>query len=293
MVILKLAGLTITTATISGFAGVFVFTYFVWRRGQKLGFNAEKLFDYSLLFLAAGSVGYLITPYSGAVFSIIAGYLYLKKQSYSLRKMSRVTAPAFFLAAGVYLLGFPRLTLSLLFAIFGIVVLIFEKLNLFKDSAYFGLTVLFLSGLQVYLAQNSVVFFFSISLFVISAMSIIKSTQNPELTKELVQKIKNKLQKQEKDIKKELSNLEEQDPYLVEGRETHDPEEDVLEDSGHERLEILKNTLRSSLSQVRKALETVNSGKYGQCTRCGKQISKNRLLAHPATEVCRECAEEE
>ncbi len=292
MVIFRIASLTITTATLSGFAGVFFFTYFVWRRGQIFGFNAEKLFDYSLLFLAAGSLGYLITPYLGAVLAMLASCLYLNKQKYSWRKISRIAAPAFFIAGSIYLAGIPALTLALLFAIFGMLTLIAEKIDLFKDAAYFSLTVLFLSGLQIYYGESGVIFFVSIALFIISAMAVIKSTQNPELTKQLLQKIKEKLQKQEKDIKQEIENLQEQDPYLVDDREGYDVEDDVMEDQGHERLEILKNRLKANLNQVQTALSAVKLGKFGKCSKCGKQISKERLLAHPATEICRQCAQE-
>ncbi len=293
MIIFTLGPVTLTTATVSGFVAVFTFTYGVWRRGQQFGFNTEKLFDFSLVFLASGGAGFLVTPYLGAILSVLVGYLYLNKQKYSWRKISRVVAPVFFLSGAIFFAGFLSLTLTLLFAIFGITLLVFEQLELFMDAAFFCLAVLFLSGLQIYWAEGPVVLSVSIILFGISAMTALKLTRNPELTKELLQQIKDKLQRQEKDIKDELRDLEGQDPYHVPGRESYDPEEDVLEDQEHERLEILKGRLRSSLNQVQKALSAIKSSNYGTCQKCGKPISKERLLAHSATELCRECAEEE
>jgi len=47
--------------------------------------------------------------------------------------------------------------------------------------------------------------------------------------------------------------------------------------------------LKSRLIDVDKALERIENGTYGICTKCNKPIEKERLEANPATEGCNVC----
>jgi RNA polymerase-binding transcription factor DksA len=41
---------------------------------------------------------------------------------------------------------------------------------------------------------------------------------------------------------------------------------------------------------VRRALDRVAEGSYGECTRCGAEISEGRLTARPEASLCIDCA---
>ena len=52
----------------------------------------------------------------------------------------------------------------------------------------------------------------------------------------------------------------------------------------------LQETEESILTQVREALQLIESGRYGKCIRCGETIPPGRLQAIPYTRYCVECA---
>lgn len=51
----------------------------------------------------------------------------------------------------------------------------------------------------------------------------------------------------------------------------------------------LERTLESSLRDVEKALERIESDTYGICKYCNKEIAEARLRARPASSSCVEC----
>jgi DnaK suppressor protein len=46
------------------------------------------------------------------------------------------------------------------------------------------------------------------------------------------------------------------------------------------------------LRSIEEALKAIDSGQYGECIRCGKDIKEKRLMAVPWTTVCIRCQEE-
>lgn len=50
-------------------------------------------------------------------------------------------------------------------------------------------------------------------------------------------------------------------------------------------------TLESKLNVVKAALQRIENGTYGRCTKCKGEISDERLEANPAAEMCIHCAE--
>lgn len=54
--------------------------------------------------------------------------------------------------------------------------------------------------------------------------------------------------------------------------------------------DVLVTELRSTLSEIDKALHKLDVGAYGVCERCGKLIAPDRLEAMPATALCISCA---
>ncbi len=53
----------------------------------------------------------------------------------------------------------------------------------------------------------------------------------------------------------------------------------------------LEGSARDMLASVDAALVRVDEGRYGVCTRCGKEIQPERLDAVPAAELCIACKE--
>lgn len=47
---------------------------------------------------------------------------------------------------------------------------------------------------------------------------------------------------------------------------------------------------RQRLADIEAAIERIDQGTWGECSSCGKPISKARLQALPMTQVCVECA---
>jgi RNA polymerase-binding transcription factor DksA len=54
--------------------------------------------------------------------------------------------------------------------------------------------------------------------------------------------------------------------------------------------ETLAGKLRDALDEVEQALSKLESGTYGACESCGRQIDPVRLEAKPAARRCIECA---
>lgn len=54
--------------------------------------------------------------------------------------------------------------------------------------------------------------------------------------------------------------------------------------------EALATTLKETLSEVEHALSKLETGEFGKCERCGKEIAAARLEAMPASRFCIECA---
>ena len=47
------------------------------------------------------------------------------------------------------------------------------------------------------------------------------------------------------------------------------------------------------LKKVRKSLQKIEEGTFGECENCGTQISHNRLVARPTADLCIQCKEAE
>jgi DnaK suppressor protein len=69
----------------------------------------------------------------------------------------------------------------------------------------------------------------------------------------------------------------------------HDPEGATL---AFERQHLAAHIghARDQLREINAALSRLDSGSYGICEQCGKQIPAERLAARPATTTCVECA---
>ena len=51
-----------------------------------------------------------------------------------------------------------------------------------------------------------------------------------------------------------------------------------------------RRQLETRLQQIKRALEQIEQGNYGQCVRCGAPIPRGRLEIMPETRLCVSCA---
>lgn len=71
-----------------------------------------------------------------------------------------------------------------------------------------------------------------------------------------------------------------------------DWEELAVEREGDEVLEQLGQSGQDEILRIRAALQRIRDEEYGFCTRCGAEISAERLDVLPDTPLCRNCAAE-
>lgn len=69
-----------------------------------------------------------------------------------------------------------------------------------------------------------------------------------------------------------------------------DWEESAVEREGDEVLEQLGQSGQHEIARIRAALGRLRDGSYGDCARCGEQISAERLAVLPDTPLCKSCA---
>ncbi|MEI8406902.1 MULTISPECIES: TraR/DksA family transcriptional regulator [unclassified Kribbella] len=69
----------------------------------------------------------------------------------------------------------------------------------------------------------------------------------------------------------------------------HDPEGSTIAFERSQTTSLLA-AATNHLTDVDKALNKIANGNYGHCERCAAPISRERLLARPATHTCITCA---
>ena len=74
------------------------------------------------------------------------------------------------------------------------------------------------------------------------------------------------------------------------GHDTKDWGDLALERESDEVLEELGLSGHQEIRMIKAALARIDSGNFGICTKCGNDISAERLNAVPFTPFCRSCA---
>jgi DnaK suppressor protein len=76
--------------------------------------------------------------------------------------------------------------------------------------------------------------------------------------------------------------------------ETPDPDssERAVQMEDDEALEGQARVAANEIASVRRALERIEDGSYGQCVKCGEEIAEGRLEARPEAAMCITCASE-
>ncbi|TSC66306.1 MAG: TraR/DksA family transcriptional regulator [Microgenomates group bacterium Gr01-1014_80] len=111
------------------------------------------------------------------------------------------------------------------------------------------------------------------------------------LPQETFKKIKRVLQRQEREIEKNIKSIEKDDPVKGDGlAESSEPGTDSWVADVHGRAEAIKVSLQTLLARTKNSLANLRSGKYGKCENCGKQIQPQRLEAIPTATLCLSCS---
>lgn len=82
------------------------------------------------------------------------------------------------------------------------------------------------------------------------------------------------------------ASLEEETGDMLSGSADNHMADTATETYERELDEGLEEDARDQLRQVEKALERIESGEYGRCEICGKEIPVERLEAVPWTTLC-------
>ena len=109
---------------------------------------------------------------------------------------------------------------------------------------------------------------------------------------DILKQIKEKLQSRKNDLEKELAKISRLDEH---GREANyedigdDEDVNAQEVSSYADNQSLVAELSKNLDDVNKSLAKIESGEYGKCRYCKKEINPQRLLARPSSGACISC----
>jgi len=119
------------------------------------------------------------------------------------------------------------------------------------------------------------------------------------MDKILLKQLKQKLEEEKAELEKILSSFSKKARKKTNDWETkfpqfgsHTSEQDENADEVEEYTNLLplEHRLELQLLDVKRALEKIEKDKnYGICEKCGKEISKERLMIIPETKFCSKC----
>jgi len=109
---------------------------------------------------------------------------------------------------------------------------------------------------------------------------------------QLLKPIAEYFRKLEKELLQRKGQLAQEDPFTDDGRFNDNASDDTeaAEQWGHARTQALSGETEAALNRVRGAMERVEKGSYGQCTKCGGMVDTERLAIDPTAELCMKCA---
>lgn len=109
------------------------------------------------------------------------------------------------------------------------------------------------------------------------------TTQSTELN---IEEMRQKLLTRRAELTHDLHKMEK----VLDQPAPRDIEDAASERQGDEVLEALGRAEVAEVHQIDAALARIDEGTYGQCLKCGEDISAARLDLLPATPLCRNCA---
>ena len=69
-----------------------------------------------------------------------------------------------------------------------------------------------------------------------------------------------------------------------------DWEEQAVDLADDDALAGVDEVMRDEIAQIERALDRIESGDYGECANCGKDIAEKRLEVQPTATLCIDCA---
>jgi len=309
----------------------FIFWLFIlWYESKKDGFDTEHFFDLVSLSLICGAVAYwaahsfynyleiyyptnillkpdkalimVFTPFWAA---LIPTFIMAAKRKWSKYRILDIYALAFgfltiFLSFGWFLIygTFEYMVVAALTLIFYFGVLRFRGYK-FVSGLVFSQFIFFLILLLVSFLRYQGYLLFSGVLFMIAVVNLYfrrkRYMQNKRsLPIDLLNLVKSKLTKREKELTQEQQLLHKEDPYQAENRDSGNSEyidEAILEDQAKTEIDARMDIASGMKLQIRKALAALKIGKYGICEVCGKPIDPARLRVYPQATTCMEHAD--
>jgi RNA polymerase-binding transcription factor DksA len=116
------------------------------------------------------------------------------------------------------------------------------------------------------------------------------------MDKQIIEKLKQNLEKEQSTLKKGLEGFAKEDKNIKGNWDTKplknedaDMEEKADEAEEYDNLISLEHSLELKFKDVNLALEKIKTGDYGRCEKCGKEIEEERLLACPEARLCLKC----
>lgn len=117
------------------------------------------------------------------------------------------------------------------------------------------------------------------------------------MNKEILEKIKKDLVTRKEQIEAELANFTKKDEFVKDNYRSEFPDFGDKEDENAEEIATYTDnlsvefSLEKTLRDIKKALDRIKDGTYGNCAYCGTEIAADRLLARPTSNACVECKE--
>ncbi len=251
-------------------------------------------------------------------------FIAVKKYQWDGWKLGDMVAPSlnlfqFFISLGIYFYSglLSYLVLSVLFGVLYLVLFMLRKrLSLGKSSAYNllkrldkkiftgGLLAAYLTGsgciailfLVVYRNFDSQFWRFQIVFYLfltLASFFLIQRKMSEQeifmsgfLPKDFIERMKDILLMRKKEIKKEMVDLNEKDPFIREakdegGRDVDDLADEASEEMGHDLVEAEEKLLEDELKAVESSLDDIRTGQYGVSHKTGKPIDPRRLEVLP------------
>lgn len=109
------------------------------------------------------------------------------------------------------------------------------------------------------------------------------------MEKEFVEKMKEKLLEQKEEIIDKLNSASTSFNQLMDGGDSKDEVDVASDEIDRKLLEAIGVQDMNRMKSIDNALTRIELGKYGNCLRCGKPITKERLTAIPYAAFCLEC----
>jgi len=115
------------------------------------------------------------------------------------------------------------------------------------------------------------------------------------MDKQTLTTIKNKLLQDKKNLEDRLQQFANKDKDVKDNYRTTFPDYGSKEDENAAEVATfsdnlsLEHTLELDLRDIKKAIRSIDEGKYGICKYCGQPIEEKRLLVRPTSTSCVEC----